>query len=86
MSRENISDEPMTPRVLALILIAASLVLLGIAILFVFLTDIINGYLPPDLKLPPRVAYFPLSFVIAVIATFAFFYIIYGFLYKSYRS
>jgi uncharacterized protein (DUF58 family) len=78
--------EPMTPRVLATILIVTSLVLLGIAALLVFLADVVNQYLPPDLRLPPSTIYHPLIVAVAAITTFAFFYIFYVLLYESYRS
>jgi uncharacterized protein (DUF58 family) len=61
--------EPMTPRVLATILIVTSLVLLGIAALLVFLADVINQYLPPDLRLPASIIYDPLIVAVAVITT-----------------
>jgi uncharacterized BrkB/YihY/UPF0761 family membrane protein len=87
MSRENVSDhEPLTPRVLAVIFSIVALILFGIATALVFLADIINRYLPPDLKLPLSAVYFPLSLVIAVTATFVILYLIYALLYKSYRS
>jgi uncharacterized RDD family membrane protein YckC len=87
MSRKGVSKyEPMTPRVLAAILVVASLVLLGIAALLVFLAVVINQYLPPDLRLPPPAIYYPLIVAVATITTFAFFYIFYVLLYESYRS
>jgi uncharacterized membrane protein len=86
MNRKDISYELMTPRVLALISIAASLVAFGVVVLFAFLTGVINQYLHLDPKIHRLATSGPLSFAIAVTATLAFFYIIYALLYKSYRS
>jgi H+/Cl- antiporter ClcA len=86
MSRKDISYEPMPPRVFAVILLVVSLVAIGVAVLFAFLTDVIDQYLHLDPKIHRLATSGPLSFAIAVTATLAFFYIIYAFLYKSYRS
>jgi hypothetical protein len=53
---------------------------------FGVLADVINQYLPPDLRLPASIIYDPLIVAVAVITTFPFFYIFYVLLYESYRS
>jgi phosphotransferase system glucose/maltose/N-acetylglucosamine-specific IIC component len=60
------------------------LALFGIAALLVFLANVINLFLPPDLKLPPSAVYYPLIIAIAVTVTLAtgFVYV----LFKNYRS
>jgi len=89
MSRKDVSyepNEPIHPKVFAVVLLVISLVAIGVVVLFAFLADVVNQYLQLDPKIHRLMISGPLSFAIAVVTTLAFFYIIYTFLYKSYRA
>jgi uncharacterized BrkB/YihY/UPF0761 family membrane protein len=84
MSRKDYNDEPIARREVAIVFLIVVLALFGIAALLVFLANVINLFLPPDLKLSPSAVYYPLIVAIAVTVTLAtgFIYV----LFKNYRS